>query len=511
MADLIFCLDAGTTAVKAAAFTLDGELVALHEMPNGALRRDGVRAEQDMAVTRDEAWQTLQACVAQAHGRGEPRGLIVTGQGEGVWPLDAQGEPLGLASTWLDGRAGALLAELEAAGTLAAIAEITGTQPTLASPSIQLLWLQRHDPQRYARIAHVLRAKEWLFHGLTGEFGCEPSTAMLTWGDWRRQGVADEIPRLLGLQGLRERLPALATIADSPRPLTAGAATALGLPAGLPVMLGPSDVQATAIGVGVGVLDGVNRASIFGTSAIHVGHFASAAALPARPRGAMLQASIVPGAYFCIHAGFNGTTTLRHMRALLGQPAAPSASVCAPSGVVLHPFFEPGGERAPLTDPNARASLIGLCAATDAAELAWAAREALAFNARLSHDSLGDDGGAVAFGGGLAHDDTFAALLATVLGRRVLRPASPHAGLVGIGLIAGHHLGGVAMRELGARWLAGDSRIDVPTPGAHARFLDRKFDLYKRLIDVLGPLWPELVALQQQARELAGDSPGHTP
>ena len=43
MPGLIFCLDSGTTAVKAAAFTVDGERQALHERPNGALRRQGAR------------------------------------------------------------------------------------------------------------------------------------------------------------------------------------------------------------------------------------------------------------------------------------------------------------------------------------------------------------------------------------------------------------------------------------------------------------------------------------
>lgn len=506
MADLIFCLDSGTTAVKAAAFTLAGELVALHEAPNGALRRHGLCAEQDMAVTRSEAMQVLAACVAKAQGRGQPRGLIVTGQGEGVWPIDAHGEPVGLASTWLDGRAHDVLAALSAAGTLAAVAEITGTQPTLASPSVQLLWLQQHQPARYARIASVLRAKEWLFHGLTGELLCEPSTAMLTWGHWREQRAEREIPRLLGLQSVSERLPQIVPIAESRRPLTAGAAALTGLPQGLPVMLGPSDVQATAIGIGVGVLAGVNRGSIFGTSAIHIGHFANAASLPKRPKGAMLQASVEPGAYFCVHPGFNGSTTLRHVRALLGQPEAATPARRALSGVLMHPFFEPGGERAPVTNPDARAGLFGLGASSSHDEIAWAAREALAFNARLSHDSMGDDGQPLAFGGGLAHDDGFAALLATVLGRRVLRPASPHGGLVGVGLIAGHHLGGVPLRELAARWLGADGRITEPTQDGDAAFLDRKFTLYKRLIDALEPLWPEFVALQSDARHLAGES-----
>ena len=503
MSDLIFCLDSGTTAVKAAAYTTDGVLAALHEVPNSALRRHGLCAEQDMALTRDLAWTALRGCAERATGR--PRGLIITGQGEGVWPLDASGAPIGDALTWLDGRSVDLLAELERAGTLAAVTEITGAQPTAASPSVQMLWMQRHDPARYARIAHVLRSKEWLFYSATGAMLCEPSTAMLTWGAWRRQEVAGEVERLMGLDGALPRLPALASIGDTARPLGAAAASATGLPQGLPVLLGPSDVQATAIGLGVGVLDGVARASIFGTSAIHVGYFEEAALLPPKPRGAMIQPSVNPGAFLCVHPCFNGTTTLRHVEALVGKAAASAADLPAWSGLVLHPFFEPGGERAPITDARARAALFGLTSTTDARQVDRAAREALAFNARMSHDSMGADGSAIAFGGGLANDDGFAALLARVLGRRVLRPASPQAGLAGIGLVAAHHLGGIGLREIGRRWLGGASRVDEPATGPETDFLARKFALYTRLISVLAPLWPEVVALQRDARQLAGD------
>lgn len=498
MADLIYCLDSGTTVVKAAAITTDGKLVALQEVPNDALRRDGVRAEQDMAATRAAAWHTLQRCVAQTSGRA--CGLIITGQGEGVWPLGRGGEPLGDALTWLDGRSAQLVAELDRTGTLDAVAEVTGTLPTTASPSVQLLWLQRHDPERFQQIAHVLRSKEWIFFGLTGALVSEPSTAMLTWGDWRRQQLSDAVERQLGLRCGLAALPALKPIGDTVRPLAAAPAAATGLPQGLPVWLGPSDVQATAIGLGVGVLDGVNRASIFGTSAIHIGYFDDVARLPPKPRGAMLQSFVEAPAFLCVHAGFNGTTTLRHVQALLGGQGAGSQR--ALSGLVLHPFFEPGGERAPLTDPHARATLFGLRGTTDAAQVAWAAREALAFNARISHDMMGTDPGAVAFGGGLAADDAFAALLASVLQRRVLRTASPHAGLLGLGLMAAHHLGRAPLRELATRWLAGDPRIDAPDDGALARFLDRKYDLHVRLLERLAPLWPEVAALQAEADRL---------
>lgn len=505
MTDLIFCLDSGTTAVKAGALTLDGRLVALHEAPNAAFQRRGERAEQNMQGTRDAAWQVLRACAAQA-GQApgfRPRALVVTAQGDGVWPVDGAGRPVGDAITWLDGRGVDTLDELERQGALHAITEITGARPTAASPGVQLAWLQRHEPQRYAAIAHVLRCKEWLFWGMTGEFLSEPTTAMIAWGDWRRQRLAPEVARSFGLAGLMERLPAMVGIGDSARPLGRGSAQALGLPEGLPVMLGPGDTQATAIGLGVGVLDGVTRASVFGTSGIHVGIVGDPAALATRPPGSMLQPlSVQQGKLLCLHPSFNGSTALGHVKALTG-----AASSSPLSGVVVHPFFEPGGERAPVTDPHACASVFGLTAQTaDAARVQQATREALAFNARMSHEAMGEDGAAVALGGGLARDPAFASLLATILKRPVLRRPAAHAGLLGLGLLAVHHLGLAPLQATARAWLAGEGSTSLPDEDVLGRFYQRKFILHKNLIDAIRPFWAELGALQREAERLSSSN-----
>lgn len=499
MQELIFCLDSGTTSVKAAALNLQGELVSLSERPNSALRRCGIQVEQDMAASLEDALRVLHDCVLRAQGRA--LGLILTGQGEGLWPLDRQGRVFRPAITWLDGRAALLATDAALRPALTKVAGITGSRPTAASPSLQALWLQRSEPDQWARTGHVLRAKEWLFHGLTGEFVSEPSTAILAWGNWRTQQLSPQIEEHLGLAGLMERLPVLERLAGTSRPLQAGMAAQTGLPQGLPVLLGPSDVQTTAIGLGAGVLDDVQRASIFGTSAVHIGHFASASAVPAiRPAGSMVQASVREGAVFCIFPGLNGTTSFRHLHALTGAPE--QAVAMAPSGIVLQPFFEPGGERAPVTNPAARAALLGMSSQSSREEMSWAGREALAFNARLCHDAMGAFDGRLAFGGGLAQEADFAPLLATVFQRPVWRPQAAHAGLLGLGLLAASVLCRETPRAVGARWLKGAGHLTASMEGPHADYAQRKFSIYSRMLEVMQPLWTELAELQRMAQRL---------
>jgi erythritol kinase (D-erythritol 1-phosphate-forming) len=166
----------------------------------------------------------------------------------------------------------------------------------------------------------------------------------------------------------------------------------------------------------------------------------------------------------------------------------------------VHPFFEPGGERAPVTDPHASASIFGLGAG--GADLLQATREGLAFNARMSHDALGVDAAPVALGGGLARDARFASLLATILRRPVLQRPTPHAGLLGLGLLAVQHLGLAPLQSTASAWLAAEGSIAHPDEGATGRFYERKYTLHRNLVEAVRPFWAELASLHDEARRL---------
>lgn len=523
MTPVLLCLDSGTTALKAGAFGLDGRRLAALERPNGALHRTGLRVEQDMEQTRAEALSLL-AALRDALGPHRVEGIVLTGQGDGLWPVDAQGAPVGRALTWLDGRARGLAAELPEA--LDAVQAITGSRLTAASQSLQLLWLQRHDPARLAKIRHALRLKEWLFLALTGRVLAEPSAVLPAWGRWQSQRPVAAVPEILGLDcGLR-LLPEIREIAEARAPLAAPAAGALALPEGLPVLLGPGDVHATLIGLGLGLRPGVRRASIFGTSAIHAALVEDPETQPAppagaaAPAGAMVQKFAMGPGYICFHPCFNGATLLQHLdRQFTGLPRpAPPAY----SGLILHPFFEPGGERAPWTDPHARGALLGLNAATSPAQIAWAGREALAFAAHHSHSGLtgtdpaangaqsartGEDGAGpapqrLALGGGLAQDRAFAGFLASLTGLAVERRTDSQAGLQGLAALGAHHLLGLSLAEVTRDWITPPDDCLAPVPGKVADYARRKYDSFTALVAATAPRWAELAALDALAEGL---------
>ena len=109
--DLIIGLDAGTSVIKSVAFTLDGTQVGMVSRPNSYTCFGRGCVEQDMPRTWEDARQTLCDLSAVVPDLAERvAALAVTGQGDGCWLIDAEGEPIGDGLIWLDSRAAEMAA-----------------------------------------------------------------------------------------------------------------------------------------------------------------------------------------------------------------------------------------------------------------------------------------------------------------------------------------------------------------------------------------------------------------
>lgn len=176
------------------------------------------------------------------------------------------------------------------------------------------------------------------------------------------------------------------------------------------------------------------------------------------------------------------------------------------SGLVVHPFFEPGGERAPWTDPQANAALFGLTAATTPHQIAWAGREALAFVARTSHMMMGAAQGALSLGGGLARDAGFAQFLATCLATPVMRSPTAHAGPRGLAAIAATPLPDASPAVIATRWIGPPEDHTTPQSGPVAQYADEKFATFRNLVDTTSPHWAALSDIADAAAHLKKDT-----
>jgi len=92
MNEVIIGVDGGTTAVKAVAFDLTGEVRAVHHESVPVHYGGRGEAEQDMALL----WDAVVACLADVAaqlGDATVLGIGLTGQGDGAWLGGADGRP----------------------------------------------------------------------------------------------------------------------------------------------------------------------------------------------------------------------------------------------------------------------------------------------------------------------------------------------------------------------------------------------------------------------------------
>src|SRR4051794_51863 len=237
--DAVIGLDAGTTGVKGVVFAPDGTEHGHGEHGHPLLEPAPGRAEQDPAALLDAVTAALGDAAAAARRAGATvRGLSLSAAMHGLVGLDADARPLSPLLTWADGRAAEQAERLRAEHP--EIHGRTGTPPHPMAPLPKLMWLGEHEPDLFGRVACWAGVKELCLHRLTGRLAVDRSIASgtglldLAAGDWD--------PEALEVAGVdRDRLATLVDATDVVGELSAAAAEATGLPAGLPVVAGGAD------------------------------------------------------------------------------------------------------------------------------------------------------------------------------------------------------------------------------------------------------------------------------
>lgn len=511
--DVIIGIDAGTSVMKAVAFTRAGEQIAVAGRPNHYRTDVGGAAEQDMARTWEDTAGTLRDLLADAPGvAGRAAALAVTGQGDGTWLIDADGVPVGSAWLWLDGRAADETRAVCATAQYGALYETTATGAAPCQQSSQLAWMARHAPATLARAATAFHCKDWLYFKLTGERATDPSEGVFTFGDYRTRGYSDTPIGQFGLREHARLLPPIVDGAEVSHPLGAAAAAQTGLPEGLPVVLGYVDVICTALGAGLHDPEGQAGVSIIGSTGMHMRYSTDVRSVRLSPdRTGYTMCFPVPGTYAQMQSNLAATLNIdwlldlmRDVLAMAGVekgraellPRVDALAFAAEPGTALyHPYISAAGERGPFLAPEARASFTGLDTGTGLAELTRAVIEGLAFAARDCYTAMGEVPGEIRLTGGGARSEAMRAILAAVLDRPVHRVEREEAGAAGAAMIATVQQGLYPdMAACAAEWVAPRlGPAQLPDPSL-ARACERLFPVYTETRAALAPVWGALAA-----------------
>src|SRR3954469_6216745 len=227
-------VDVGTSAVKVIAVAEDGEVLERREVAYPLSTPRPGWSEQNP----EDWWEaTQQALEGLTDG---VAGIGLSGQMHGLVTLDASDAPIRPAILWNDQRTGAECAEIESIVGFDRLVSLTGNRALTGFTAPKLLWMRRHEPELYARIAHVLLPKDYVRLRLCGERAIDvPDASGTLLFDVAHRRWSDEVVDALELDGAWLP-PAL----ESPE---VSGETA----AGVPVAAGAGDQAAGALGVGV--------------------------------------------------------------------------------------------------------------------------------------------------------------------------------------------------------------------------------------------------------------------
>jgi xylulokinase len=220
-------IDIGTSELKALLIDGDGEIVASAHAALTVQRPHPHWAEQD-----PQAW--WQACgrvvteLRQQHPQqwAAIRAIGLSGQMHGAVLLDNDGNVLRPCILWNDTRSADECAWLSEHHPEMMTISGNMIMPGFTAP--KLVWVARHEPDVFSRVAKVLLPKDYLRWRLTGEFVSDPSDAAGTlWLDVEKRDWSDELLAMTDLN--RSQMPSLVEGSAPSGTLRAALATEWGL------------------------------------------------------------------------------------------------------------------------------------------------------------------------------------------------------------------------------------------------------------------------------------------
>lgn len=443
-------LDLGTSGLKVVALGDDGQVLARARRSYETSRPEPGAAEQ----MPSHWWAATIGAVRELAAQVRPerwRGIALSGMLPTLVALDAAGAPVTSAITWQDARSEGPGGQLRASIGATELYRRTGQWVDGRYLLPMMAGLALRDPAAAGQARYLCSAKDYLFSLLTGELLTDPSTATgygcydLTVARWDAQ--------LIEASGhiIATGVPQLPEVHSSTtaRALRADAASELGLPVGLPVVLGAADSVLGAYGLGV--REPGDIAYVAGTSTVILACRDSAATddrhrflvtpmADARYAAEMdLLATGSAMAWLATTLGLGGVAEL----AELAQQAEPSRSP------VFLPYLAPG-EQGALWNPELTGALLGLTLSHGRAEVARALQTGIVLESARCVAVLERTSGPtghvpapqIRAGGAAGVGQGFARDLADATGRAVrISPGEPDHSAVGAARLVGLALG----------------------------------------------------------------------
>ncbi len=489
-------MDVGTGGTRAVLVDHNGKLIASASSEHAPFRTPHPGwAEQDPDDWWRAALQAMREVLAAVPGV-RVDAVALTGQMHGAVLLDKDGHVLRPSLIWCDQRTQPQCDWLHAQfgpgdSGREKLIELTAN-PALPNFTLtKLLWVKEHEPEIFAKTAHILCPKDYVRYRLTGTYAMdvqEASGTLLL--DVAHRRWSKEVAKVAGIP--EGWLPELFESPQICAKIAAEAAALTGLQAGTPVAAGAGDQGAGT--VGMGILDPGSVSATIGTSGVV---FAATAAPTRDPKGRLHTfCHAVPGRWHVMGVTQAAGLSLRWLRETLApdpsqaqsydQLTAAAATIAPGSdGLLWTPYLL--GERTPYLDSTATAAFVGITATTTRAHLTRAVLEGVAYSLKDTFtlfSELGIPVKGVRLGGGGARGPLWREIQANVYGYPCERLAAEEGGAFGAALMAGVGVG--AWPDLEAACASGITVAETIRPNpAHVRRYAEGYAGYRRVYPAL--------------------------
>lgn len=243
-------IDLGTSAVKTAAYRLDGALLASARRAVPAHRSEAGHFEVDVRHSLEAFRATLGEVAAHPDVRADPPVAIsFSSSGREVFPVAADGTPIGLCLMTADARGDDVAAETAARRSPEEWFRLTGHLPRRMDPVNRALWWRKADPAVAARARWFMNWHEYYALVLSGRPVVDWSDAGawatydVATGGWSAERIAET--------GIDPRwLPEVQPNATPIGRIKPEVARDLGLPVETLIVTGAWDAFAASVGAG---------------------------------------------------------------------------------------------------------------------------------------------------------------------------------------------------------------------------------------------------------------------
>lgn len=455
MATYLMAIDIGTTGANAMLFDACGKAYgsAYREYPS--LYPEEHHVEQEAGLLVEAAFDVCRRALTEAGVA--PKDVLavsLSSQRATFGLLDADGEMIGgRFYGWQDNRAHTVIPEIASKIAADELYRITGMPLTPTFSLEKLVWIKKHQPERYAKTDKVVFPADYVLRQFGAAAGQTEVTCACCSGliDVRTLDWSDRVLGALELD--RGKFSALVRPGTVVGKVSRAAALRCGLSEGTLLVCGTGDQQAAALGAGViehgraSLTLGTAGLLVVGTRQLELAKSPGLMALSSGRIGLYELEGIQLGAASC-YRWIRDTLFHKELSAAQGAPAEGNLyermerllgqSRPGANGIVFLPYLSGAGY--PHWDPQASGTFAGLRFSHAPADLMRAVIEGVVLESldMVQHmKAAGVTISSLAVTGGATESPVWRQTIADVFGMEIHPLQVPNATLVGAAIFAG--------------------------------------------------------------------------